>query len=896
MTWNHNSVQWGLFGILLLVILIPGAEATTAKGCVGIIHQGTAGAQRQYTVSTDVTQLPGDVCASTDYLIDAGSCDTWFMMTANMGGAPPASPSRIELWIHPDTFNNDHGNTGKNAWSPGTGPVVVLRTWASQAAFDGDTISICGTENYAAGGNVHHGTFRVTLRVCSTTGADCDTGISTYDINSDDGSGGGQPGAGNTIAARNQGAFVSRVVVTSFEDSRTGTGGADESTWIGGDVPTLYLTDTSAPSGGVFGGAAYTFSTVGEGGSVIASAVDTTVVNDASVNLARIIYTDGYTNDTTPTKRVRSTGLSDLLSEPETRFSNSVPAGVTFTSDTQLDAAFGDVDKGLRINCASVETVHNRGETAQCTSATVETARDLLSNGDFLRVYRRPGSSESYGSVTSVPSCDTTSGTSGVWTCDAVIKTTATVTTGTDYAVDMTRYSAAGRTVEWARGTIAHRFDVSSTGEYSVPGSLICGTGPSTTRPVNNRGDGPVTSFRACNARGEELLVDLDVFIVTQDTGATEDAQTLAQASGVYAHTYTISPTDSATFDVTGQSKRLVATWDGNTISLDDVFTVSRLLDVASIGTWVNSCSGAQRTMFVIGADLVCLNEGPVTKVYGDAHVTSKTFARTYVEGITGSTLSPDQETGVTSDSSSDHLLTPQPPASTQWLFTVTVTDALGNSGILTKEVTFISPLTAQFEILGIGNFTTNASGVYSIIIRTLRTNVTTANLDAHEPDDPPFFVVRARDAGAMIIAVPLTESESTLNDATIFWVNWTLPGAFVDSETTLSVSANFSGVAVTRSWPILVSNQTIEFAETMTLITDVDAFVPFILFIAFMLVTLKMGWIFPAVTGLIGAAAYIGDPPFLPLSGIMMILLSGLVAQMGVNMIHGNRTRENNT
>lgn len=123
----------------------------------------------------------------------------------------------------------------------------------------------------------------------------------------------------------------------------------------------------------------------------------------------------------------------------------------------------------------------------------------------------------------------------------------------------------------------------------------------------------------------------------------------------------------------------------GNTTG---VFDVSRTMDVTDIQLYRNVCGGAYpSTVFWIDHHVVCSREGPVQDPEGNTYTTSLTFTRTY-EAWDATSITGNQESGVTSGTSTAHYTVPQETAGTWW-FNVTVTDGLGNSGSRSETVTF---------------------------------------------------------------------------------------------------------------------------------------------------------------------------------------------------------------
>ncbi len=790
------------------------AASTSVRGCTHLSHS-TAGSLRSYKLETVATADASATCsASTSYKMAAGACLTWDADTATSGATPPPAPGQIKVYVFADTVNANHGANGDAEWSS---PIREI-TYTSFANFDAASISLCATTDGTSGGTARAGTYRVVIRACDYSGTTCGSGIRTYDINSD--TGGDAAGTGNSIANEARGGYIGGLTVSSFGDGLT-AGGADIATYVGGDTRGLRLAATRAIAD--TGIESVTLAIIPQsGGAALDSTASTGLRTSANADATfstKLTYSDSYTNATSPTKRATITVNSVLLGLPWTYF-DSVPGGVTLTSETQVDAAWGAVDKGIRITCPTVEnpetgsgaiTLLNRGETVKCRTGTVTNGRGTLASGTFLRVYYRRGT-QSYGDTTDVPQCDTTTGASGAWTCDTATATTATVTEGgdLDYVIDIREYSTSGRTVAWNQGTVDHIFDVSATYTISATGgALACGNTITITHTVWNRGQSPDPSWRLCNARDEQISPTVNAEAITQDTSSVESGPTaVVPSASVYAYTYVIANGDAAIADASGQAKRLRVTHNGNTVTRDDSWYVSSLLNAGSIHTWLTSCSGTESAVFVLAADLICQNEGPATNVRGEAYTNALTFSRTYTETDSGSTLTPDSEAGVTTGTSSDHTLSPRAPASANWVFAVTITDAYANSGSATKSVTFLSPYSALYKIAVMGSSVERAPGeAFNMQVRILKRSDVSKVLEPHTPDQAPYYRINYTDASnAWASIVPTTTATETAPSSAAYWIRWTVPSSWpAGRPALLMVSVNVSGLTVHETVPLLI-------------------------------------------------------------------------------------------
>lgn len=702
-------MQWSriALGVLFLtvagIVLLGVAEAASTHGCSRLVHTSATGS-RYYKASIETAPLATDACTAqtSSYKLAAGDCKTW-RLSVMTTGAPPAAPDTVILYLVPDFEGRDHGNQGADQWN-----FFITNVALTGASADGQSVSFCATTTGAAGGNPRAGVYRVVIRACENSGGTgCPGSFATYDIHSDPDADGGLPGAGNSVSGQTQGGMKAGYAPTSFTDGLT-PGAADIATYVPGDTRALRLAGINSNSNLVE--SRITLGIIAAAGSVLESSTanisDSNSVNADAAFSSPLREGDSYPNATSPTKRATIAHTSMLFPSEAWTYFTSAPAGATLTSETQIDAPWGSVNKGIPITCPTLQnpatgtgsvTILNIGvENARCRDGVVTNARGNLAQGSFLRIYYRRAS-EPTGDATDVPSCDTTVGANGAWQCDSTLDADAVATTGTsqlDYVIDVRQYLETGRTTLLAQSTLTGVFDASTAATLSpASGALACGSGVTQSASVYRKGASPTLTFRLCGARGDQVTWSASASITRDDTGAVEQGPSaLTPSGGIYTWSYTIPTGDTAGsyHDAVGMLKTLMVTASGNTATQSAVYGVSDLLTVDAITTLKADCntpSGA----FTIAVDRICMKEGPVRDLSGAIVTRSITASRTYTYGADA--LTPDSESGITTGTSTLHKKDPLAPEGT-WTFTVNMSDAAGNWGMLNKTITIRSPQT----------------------------------------------------------------------------------------------------------------------------------------------------------------------------------------------------------
>lgn len=804
----------------LVFVLAENAEAAdqrVLKGCSSIswFLTGSRAITLEHANTAPTCDQPPPVNVAAAIQLAAGSCHTvGIRHQADPTG--PTTPTGVNIYMMYENENFDHGVDGTQGWDS------FLRKYPlGQLPTGTTTIQVCATSDGTPTGTPRIGTFRLTIRACAyvaPTGDGCQgQGGSNriYDVNSDNG---GQPGSGilgNAFA----GVWRSGASLSCFQDS-TSLGGPDVATYVSGDIPRFRIC-TPLPYRNL-GHETYRVSTIPQsGGSPIASVLTPAAsTGTLDTSLSRITLADGYATLTSPTKRLDlADQMSQVLGSLPWTFWTAAPPGATLTSETQLDAAWGLVDKSLTTTCTLHDPVQgtlgsgivlNRGEQVQCRQTTLKNAREEdLPSGTILRVTARRASEPPL-STADAPACDGTTTAAGTWTCDLTLRTTATVTTGLAYGVDVGTYTDTTRTTLLARATVAGLLDVSST--VLIAGASPCQHGPVSSEVVWMMAEPASLSWRVCNVRAQPISPTLTAQLVREDTGAPDNGPTILTPSG---GTYAWAPvmTGGRAHTPTGLPKTLtVSDGTGNSGSYAAALNVSDLLTLPPPHTWLKACLGPEQSVYVVAADIICANEGPVANARGAVWTQPLTFWRWINDTETGSQLSPSTVSGITTGTSPNHQESPQPPAGDTWRFEAHVADEAGNYGDASRGLTFISPYTGPLGISVLGTETPTPPGAtFRALIQVQKRDPATGIMQPYTPDAPPSWRILSTDgASVQLVIVPTTQGIPNPQTPVSWWATWIVPQDWPPGRPALlQVEANVSGAAIHEEYPLLIQEET---------------------------------------------------------------------------------------
>ena len=463
-----------LFGLVLLAGAADAGHVSNhngVNGCSRVAHT-QAGGTNYYKVSIEASPIASDVCTDVaGYRIgNAGSCVDLRGDIATTGG--PSAPDETRVYIFADFLTTDHGANGASPWISSS----LVRTYTqSGTTLDGAALNFCATTDGTATGSPRAGTYRIVIRVCDhATSSTCAGNL--YDFNSDPGSNGGLAGTGNTVGGFAQGGLVAGCAPTSWQDGFT-AGGSEIGVYSGGDARAQRLACVEAIS--ATAPHDVTLSIVSAAGSTLDTSVETDLGAGANIDATWstvLTYSDAYPDSTNPTKRAVVSSNSDLLGEAWTYFV-AAPSGATLTSSTQLDMAWGSVQKTFSTPCApdnptgaGATTTLMPFEDVDCTGAALDDARGDDMTSGYFRVYARR-SSQAFGSTIDASSCDFTPTTGGAWTCLVRLDADATDTSGgaLDYVLDFREYSDSSRTTVWNQYTRTAVFDVNDDYTATCP-------------------------------------------------------------------------------------------------------------------------------------------------------------------------------------------------------------------------------------------------------------------------------------------------------------------------------------------------------------------------------------------------------------------------------------------
>lgn len=821
-----KALLLGLLACATLLILAGHASAGQGaqEGCSQINTGGAGG------VNAKLTRTSGATCTSSSPPSDdaamhvtAGSC-----LTLNFAITGGTTTTGVNLYEFAKDTENGHTAAGNQNW------VGFIRKVSLGANPSASTQTFCATSDGTSTGAARVGTFQMTVRVCqyvNPTGDGCAGTSAVLDANSFD------QGNAGVNADSVVGYYRSGGALSCFSDS-TSPGGPDVSTYVSGDVPRLRAcTLTTWPNPNNY---AMTFSTVQPGGATIATSsvaiAGGTTTTDGS--LPAIVFGDSYASGTSPTKRLQ---VATAVNGRAWTYFTSAPSGATLTSEAQVDAPWGLVDKTLSATCALRDPVSGasmltparlgRGEQVQCRGAgagglaQIHNARgEDWPTGAFVSVYARRETQPAQ-DTTDAARCDVTTTAAGTYQCDVALATSsytndarvggATPTTGLGYGVDVAIYQDSARTTLLARAHVASLFDARPD-DYSLGSPTgTCSAGPTPSLPTAHRGDTETLAWRLCNARGETISPVVHADAKRFDTLVVDQGvASLSPSGGSYSWTFTAT---GASLHVTpGYAKTLSVTdLAGNNATAQQAYNVTDLLNVDAIHTWLKSCGPQpEQAFFIIGADTICQNEGVVRDpTTGNAWARSLTFLRWYNDTPDNAALSPDSASGVTTGTSPNHIVTPQPPGGT-YTFAVRAYDANGNYGETTKSVVLGSPLSSIFDILCSGtNVHVEPGATMSALCTTMKRDPATSILQAYCSDAAPSYRVNlttGQGDGLWLTSVPTTPAGPDAATACSYWVNWTAPSTWATGEAaTLLLETNFSGLPIHAFYELNVGPST---------------------------------------------------------------------------------------
>ena len=832
-----RAILFACLGLLAFVALAANAEAaqTTVRGCTSVtIRSGASVLAYGVGVWSEIPSALshcGDAWGGqvVTHKAPAGSClDLRVVVRAFFGGGPPppVSPTGINVYVFLDTTQTDHGATGALNWAN-----PIRRYELGSADPQGRVLNFCMTTDGTTTGAARAGTVRAVLRVCSyvgATGDGCQGTAVSYDYNTDYGSNGGLAPGGYQVVEQSEGALVGGEPYSCWTDSTT-LGGNNVDVYVPGDTPTVRL--CGARSFATTGTDSANFALLAQGGGTITSATFPSAATNAQWDITlspSIRAGDAYPNSTSPTMRLTISGTSALLGEAWTYIA-SVPAGAIITTPTQADAPWGLVDKSLNLACTRIQDpvlgtaetniqLLNRGEAFECRASTAKNARgENYPIGTPYRHYLRRLTQPTQ-DTTDNPVCQGTLTNTALeaFECDTLVGTSATVTTGKAYLVELVLYVDAGRTTELVRATTPGLLDVSATYTFADAAGA-CAARVGVTHVLVHKGEQQTVTFRLCNARQQEVKNNLGQRPDVVATVTTDEAGTLEVTSPTmpgtitpYSWTFTAPISASVQHTTLGQSKTLGLTNLGNTAQFAKAYNQTDLLTLG-IHTWLNNCEGPEWNTFVVAADLICQQEGPIQNARGATWTQSLTVLRWYNEtGGSLVTLPSDTAAGVTTGTTSPHRVVPQPPASAQWRFEAHVFDASGNYGDAARSLTFISPYTSIHQLACLGNAVPTAPGeAFNVTVQVLRRDPTTLILEPYEPDAPPSYRVNATTStGAWENVVPTTLAPRAPGPA-LHWANWTVPASWsIEKPALLVVSANVTGASISTTCPLQIQEQ----------------------------------------------------------------------------------------
>lgn len=297
-------------------------------------------------------------------------------------------------------------------------------------------------------------------------------------------------------------------------------------------------------------------------------------------------------------------------------------------------------------------------------------------------------------------------------------------------------------------------------GEDLPSGRLVRAYLQRATQPAYDTTDAPLADPTVGSAGATSWNARLDPG--ADGTGATHTNDTVALDYNVQLRSYGASRTDAELYG-----------WANSTNLLD----VSKLFSGA-VNTWKGSCTGTQTGVFILASeDVVAQTEGAWRDARGNTVTASLSVTRTYRNPDYGTDLGDDSAT-TTTGTTSCHTKSPAPPASANWRFGATATDADGNSGTAESTITFLAAYTNPYQLAAIGSGVPTAPGkTMPIQVRALKLAATTGLLEPYAPDQVPRYRVNYTDAnGAWQTLTEPTACSADTPSARTYWCNVTIP------------------------------------------------------------------------------------------------------------------------
>lgn len=687
-----------------LVLLAEPADATTtchATGnwCQGYAHvttsTGGVASVRCFALRTTNTAPTCGASGLTPvneatWEMNAGACITFYWFDTTNGAVPPAVPNVVNIQVRFD----DSGTVVLNVLGAGAEPA------------NGASYSFCATSTGVVGASPRAGTYRIYTSVIKNNGAG---GVGNYNVDSD---GVATVGA---ITSYDRGALRAKVVVASITrnaypaDSLFSYGTAgDES---------ITVTGTFTQPNGDRNVECFATAVLDSATGTV-GAVGATVDVDASTTLAQSFVVDStFPLASGPYIQGLGLGCNALLTGmlwsvyassghganivigtstfayDSTTF--NIDPGVKFDSDGAGTYAAADDLAVIKVGSSSgaVVSVFNKGETFYSEWYVFNSRGEKLTRAmTFGREDSTPTTCDS-GSIT--PSG------AGLYTATVALSTGGTCTTTAD-TTGSPRFFRVTNTDQNHRSNQVFavssllRFDEDGSGTPDNDVFTCLDACPATQVTVFNRGEAVDYDGYLINARGTQYSGTSVTWTAKDSLGATTNTQTITDTAGKYSGVFmTLSSTEKATADMTGDPHTFTATHNGNTAnSASPVFGVSSLLFIDShieiSGTLVKDDfpteNSAEDLAYIISTAQTDTTHGwcHVKTVRKDVNVdtSGSAVAWSYIDPLSATRASGTDDTGSdgwTPNGSPHNLLASTPLGA--WTFRCVVAAFIGNAG-----------------------------------------------------------------------------------------------------------------------------------------------------------------------------------------------------------------------